>query len=404
MSVFNCSFCQTNRRFVSFAKMFQHITLYHQSEPNFSITCDLHAKCGVLYKTYSAYKSHVYRQHVSELRFKKKWNDNSNGNPNENLNQEFIDDYGWAPGITNDHDDAFDSFDEYFDAVLMDDGCATDIYNPDLFFGSFDSNESFSELLQIIKRSYILFILKLREEFLLPQGVTNIISTYIVSLISHLEILLHKKAVLPVVDIDSSLTSSLTKPNEKVIEVSQLHEIFNDLTHMIESISKNNYQFMKNCEKYFDFNSPEEVVLSSPGESVERAYFIPIDRTLAFMLKSQPLLMEISKNIQQRRIIVEDDPDLMFSVRDAQFGHRFDEDSLLIQVYLDDIGLTNPLGAKRDKHKMTMVYFSLEDVPDKYRSKLDFIQLVAVCESKHLKVNFLMRNSNRYLLYRNREL
>ena len=82
------------------------------------------------------------------------------------------------------------------------------------------------------------------------------------------------------------------------------------------------------------------------------------------MLKSQPLLLEILENIQQQRISVENDSDLMFSIRDGQYGNRFDEDSLLIQLYLDDIGLTNPLGAKRDKHKMTMIYFSLEDVPD----------------------------------------
>ena len=55
----------------------------------------------------------------------------------------------------------------------------------------------------------------------------------------------------------------------------------NDLSNMIESISKNNYQFIKNSEKYFDFNSPEQVVLSSSDEAVEHAYFIPIDRTLS---------------------------------------------------------------------------------------------------------------------------
>lgn len=395
MSVFDCSFCGTNRHFGSFAKMFQHITLYHQNEPNFSITCDLHTKCGVLYKTYSAYKAHVYRQHASELHLKNKFNNDSNVNPDENHTQETMDNFTLVSGIINDDDDNFE-------AVFMDDDCVTNTCNPESFFGSVNPDESFSELLLIIKRSFIMFILKLREEYLLPQGVTNIISTYIISLIDHLEILLDKKAFFPITDIYSSSTSSLTKQNEKVIEIYQLHDTLNDFTNIIESISKNNYQFIKNCEKYFDYNSPEEVVLSSPDETVEYAYFIPIDRTLPLMLKSQPLLLEISKNIQHQRIIVEDDSDLMFSIRDGQFGHRFDEDSLLIQLYLDDIGLTNPLGAKRDKHKMTMVYFSLEDVPDKYRSKLDFIQLVAVCESKHLKVSFLMINTNMWLLYRNR--
>ncbi|CAF2068078.1 unnamed protein product [Rotaria magnacalcarata] len=123
---------------------------------------------------------------------------------------------------------------------------------------------------------------------------------------------------------------------------------------MVESISKNNYQFIKNCEKYFDFNSPEQVVLSSPNEPIELTYFIPIDSTLSFMLKSPQLLLEISENIQQQRINVEHDSDLMFSIRDVHYGNRFDEDNLLIQLYLDDIGLTNPVSAKRDKHKMTM--------------------------------------------------
>ncbi|CAF3774852.1 unnamed protein product [Rotaria sordida] len=231
----------------------------------------------------------------------------------------------------------------------------------------------------------MMFLLELREQYLLPQGVMNIISTYIVTLIHHLELLLEKKAFLPSTDIYSTSTSSLPKHNQKVIEIYQLHETLNDLSNIIESISKNNYQFIKHCEKHFDYTSPEEILLSSPDEDVVYGYFIPIDRTLSSMLKYQPLLLEISENIQQQRINVENDSDLMFSIRDGYYGNRFDQDSLLIQLYLDDIGLTNPLGAKRDKHKMTMVYFSLEDVPDKYRSKLDFIQLVAVCESKILK-------------------
>jgi hypothetical protein len=84
----------------------------------------------------------------------------------------------------------------------------------------------------------------------------------------------------------------------------------------------------------------------------------------------------------------------MFSIRDGYHGNKLDHDNLLLQLYLDDIGLTNPIGAKRDQHKMSMVYFSLEDIPDKYRSKIDYIQLVGICQSKILKVNNPMINSN----------
>ena len=109
-------------------------------------------------------------------------------------------------GTINDGDDTFDSINDDIEAVLMDDDCETNICNPASFFDSINTDKSISELLLIMKRSYMLFILELREEYLLPQGVTNIISTYIVTLIRHLEILLNKKAVLPSTYIYPSAT------------------------------------------------------------------------------------------------------------------------------------------------------------------------------------------------------
>ena len=113
------------------------------------------------------------------------------------------------------------------------------------------------------------------------------------------------------------------------------------------------------------------------------------------MLSYQPLVVQILENIQQQQTITKHDDDLMFSIRDGYHGSRLDHDSLLLQLFLDDIGLTNPIGSKRDQHKMSMVYFSLEDIPDQLRSKVDFIQLVAVCESKILKVKALRINWNK---------
>ena len=76
----------------------------------------------------------------------------------------------------------------------------------------------------------------------------------------------------------------------------------------------------------------------------------------------------------------------MFSLREGNFGMRIDDESLLIQLYIDDIGLTNPIGPKKDRHKMTMVYFLLEDMPDKHRSQLQSINLLAICPSDSVKV------------------
>ena len=99
---------------------------------------------------------------------------------------------------------------------------------------------------------------------------------------------------------------------------------------------------------------------------------------------------QIIQNMQQQKLLVKNDEDLMLSFRDGEFGKRIDDDSLMIQLYLDDIGLTNPLGAKKDQHKMSMFYFSLEDTPEKYRSQLDCIYLLGLCPSNILKVKYLI--------------
>lgn len=375
MASFICPFCVTTRFFISFAKYFQHIALYHQHEPHFKISCDLHSTCGVLYKTFAAFKSHVYRKHSLELHGKKvnnHFNDTTSNNQRD-ANETILDEE--LGNDTNDND-------------IFDDDYET-FYNSTASFESIDCDESISDLFSILKKSYISFILELREEYLLPKCVMNIISTYIVTLIRHLNILLNKKAAnVHTCRCLSSKTDSLNQ-NEMVIKFGDMQQTLDATREAIASISRNDYQFIKNCEKYFDYNAAEEIIVSTADDDFKRAYFIPIDKTLSAMLKSKSLVSEIQENIEQQRSNAEYDDDLMFSIRDAYYGNRLDHDSLLLQLYVDDIGLTNPLGSKRDMHKMSMMYFSLEDVPNKFRSKLDFIQLVAICESKVLKVNII---------------
>ncbi|CAF4440556.1 unnamed protein product, partial [Adineta steineri] len=120
-------------------------------------------------------------------------------------------------------------------------------------------------------------------------------------------------------------------------------------------------------------------VLSAGGDS-DFGYFIPIENSLSLILSSQQLCHEILANSHKQQTLTNLDNDLMFSIRESYHGLALDNNHLLIQLYIDDIGLTNPLGSKRDRHKMSMIYFTLEDIPDTYRSKLDFTQLVAICE------------------------
>jgi hypothetical protein len=64
---------------------------------------------------------------------------------------------------------------------------------------------------------------------------------------------------------------------------------------------------------------------------------------------------------------------------------RDHQQSLLIQLYSDGIAITNPLGPKKDGHKLTMFYYQVEDLPDVIRSSLNVIQLHAICYSDSLE-------------------
>jgi hypothetical protein len=87
-----------------------------------------------------------------------------------------------------------------------------------------------------MKKSYISFVLQLREELLLPKSVMSIISTSIVTLIHEIQLLSEKKSFDYSADSYSSTTSSFRKQNQKVIEIHQLQQTLKDICDAIELI------------------------------------------------------------------------------------------------------------------------------------------------------------------------
>ncbi|CAM4942781.1 unnamed protein product [Rotaria socialis] len=238
-----------------------------------------------------------------------------------------------------------------------------------------------------IEKSYASFILQLREEFFLPKSTTNSISSYIATLITHLQCLIKQKTMIHDARHSSEASSSqaVNTSSNKIVELEVVNNTMNEVRHSIERITRNEYQFVNYCKEYFNYDPPEEIIVSAPNERLECGYYIPIDKTLSSIFNTQHTLAQVVDNIKQQQEATAIDNDLMFSFRDGSYGARIDDNSLLIQLYADDIGLTNPIGAKKDQHKMFMVYFSLEDVPDQYHSRLDGINLVALCNSRILK-------------------
>lgn len=160
----------------------------------------------------------------------------------------------------------------------------------------------------------------------------------------------------------------------------------NNLIQRIKDITRNEYNFIKLCSKYFSYASPKEITLEN---SDQIAYYIPIQSSIQQMLNKHDVLTMLTKNFNENVNRNANDMDLMFNYRHALHGRlhpvlKNKPNSLLFQLYMDEIGLTNPIGAKKDTQKITMIYFQLEDLPDTVRSMLNSIGLVAMYHSHYL--------------------
>ena len=380
MSSFACSLCSSRRDFASFKTLFRHIGLFHQNDPSFRYSCDVNASCGFSYTTYAAYKAHVYRHHVDLLQ--------ASVTVPVDLNMRYL-------------DEVLEPLADEVSARVSDEECDPDESPVVVSPLEFDSDPINSDQIDIditlegIQRLYVRFLIQLREEFLLPKNIILSISSNIVALLARLHELVQQQSISL-----SSVNSSTTvdQPEQRVIESEVLTTVVSDISRTIEATTRSEYEFINLCKRFLHYREPQEVLLSTGGHRAEYGYFVPISRTLSSFFRHRNNLSVIVENVARQRQATKDDDDLMLSLRDGNFGAHIDDESLLLQLYVDDIGLTNPLGSRRDAHKMTMIYFLLEDIPDQFRSQVRNINLVAIGPSRSLKVQktFSFYNRKRY--------
>ncbi|CAF1474991.1 unnamed protein product [Adineta steineri] len=367
--IFLCNICKTDRSFNKFPEYFRHITLYHANEPNFKLTCNLSDSCGVMYKTFTAYKTHIHRYHKSLLNssFEQRGN-----NDTDDINQlSFL-----QPDTTADCSTIYDNNEDniiYTD--LMDD-------NPDDKWNIFKTNNSFDDgkiNLNTVHQQYTRFLLEMREEHILPQTVIQSITTHIVNLFDIIIELVEEQAK------QENLAEQ--QPTAASISIDGLRKTIKKIEQAITLSTRNEYQFLQSCKKFFDYSPPVENILSSNQSKNEQSYYIPIKHSLKKILQKDEMIPLLVENIRSQATLNHSDRDLMFSFRDGIKGEKINKQSFLIQLYVDGIGVTNPLGSKKDQHKLTLVYFALEDIPDIFRSTLQCINLASICYTRYLNNN-----------------
>lgn len=133
-------------------------------------------------------------------------------------------------------------------------------------------------------------------------------------------------------------------------------------------------------EDKFPFAKPVEYLI----ESSQRTFmYVPILTSLQLLLKKTDVLEKVQETTSQL-------PGQYSSYCD---GSYFQENELLsdegpklsIILYVDDFEIANPLGTSKKIHKVCAVYWTLANLPVKYRSALQSTQLTLLCNSNDVR-------------------
>ena len=144
-------------------------------------------------------------------------------------------------------------------------------------------------------------------------------------------------------------------------------------------------------ERHNRYIKPEKVKLYSTRKTVKGflktiniyGYYIPLRESLSKLLEMPEIW-----NCVNRPHFTQNE--LMQDVCDGDYvknHHIFKRNQKALQIFLnnDDIELVNPIGSHTKKHKLSMFYYSLGNVPPEHRSNLTAIQLLCVARSNDLK-------------------
>ncbi|CAF1047694.1 unnamed protein product, partial [Didymodactylos carnosus] len=280
-------------------------------EPPFSIRCELTVHCGSRYSSFESYRCHIYRCHRTLIDSMD--NDDIVSSNIDDILDDFENTFS-HPTFNNDSDFIADPESCIYPDEELDDTDRIFLGLDPVSFSVTDQQLGFNNFAQFYTR----FLLQLREYHLLPQKVVQSISSNICIL------------------LDMIVKLIKTKASSSLMSVNDFETAFAHVNWIINSISKSEYQFLKQCKKHFDYQPPTEIVLNT---NQERAYYIPLKQSLSYMLQNGELLQAIIDNINSLSSRAANDNDLILSNRQSRSVKsnisQTDSNALLLKLYTD---------------------------------------------------------------------
>jgi hypothetical protein len=372
-----CSLCIESRPYWEYRELFRHLQYVHNGQSEFKIRCELGPLCGRIYSTFAGYKAHIYREHTDLLDkdlCKQGIQTDTNAHDDETLLSTSYDTQLDFDIEIHDVEDERNEIERETDE---------DVIHWPLLMEKITRSSGKKIDLDFFEKFYVDFLLNLREGHSLPQNIIQTITSGLKCLIELIHELLKIQTKNSSIKYQKPVTNS--DANDCIL-LTDVNEVISNIIERMTDITKNEHSFLKLCKKYFSYASAKEIKLENPDQM---AYYIPIQSSIQQMLNKPDVLTMLIKNFNENVNRDAIDTDLMFNYRHALHAKQHPvlknkPDALLFQLYIDEIGLTNPIGAKKDTQKITMIYFQLEDLPDTVKSMLNSIGLIAMCHSNYL--------------------
>jgi hypothetical protein len=350
----------------------------HGNDPSFKLRCELTPLCGSIYRTFPSYKTHIYKHHRELILKPNDKEDVSSCSHNASSNDFpcfYNDDCTVEDEETNNNNENFSSSNESEEEM--------DVDYPLLPENMLEHDKEIFNMRKF-QKYYTSFLLELRELHMLSQNIITSITTNFSMLFN---------IVLKIIQSTGSDTDAAPTT---VVPMIKVEEIINQIIHIVGDTAKNEYQFVKSCKRFFAYEEPHKIELNELGDC---GYIIPIQKSIQNFLNKPDVIDGLIKNTNISTSAVKQDRDLLLTYRDgtaAVMNESLErrKDSFLLQLYNDEVSVTNPIGPKKDEKKLMLFYYILDDLPSTIRSLLNSIGLIGICLSK-----FLNNSSNRQIYF-----
>lgn len=216
------------------------------------------------------------------------------------------------------------------------------------------------------------FFLKLEFKFSLPASTVQYIATEMCKMTKTNEKMIRNNLLIHLEQYNIS---------EEIITDIIDNSFKNNLFNIIEDFFATSFKRNKFYQENFPYVNPVQIPLSTQNGKKRFFHYVPLKDTLKQLFYNKTLTHELKFNLPENNSNV---------FRDFTDGSVFEENKFFQQnpgglqliLYQDAFETVNPLGSAKSKYKILAVYLSIGNFPDRIRSHVNSMYLVALCKEK----------------------